>query len=192
MIFGTIMNIMENMTDQTKSYDPVKEALQSRRKLEIYSYTLVTDWGLAEDAVQEAFVVLYKKQEQLGAKDNIYGWMKKIVRDKSIDIIRKRKKFTSMDSELLNLVESSFNNHQSKLHQEKLRAMSSVLEDCMSHLNSEDIQIIKKFYLSKKSCESIAEQISSTVNAIRLRLSRLRAKLRKCSNGKLEKLGEAW
>ena len=187
-----IKNTIENMSESAQSYDPVKEALQNRRKLEIYSYTLTTDWGLAEDAVQEAFVVLYKKQQQLGSEDNVYGWMKKIVRDKSIDIIRKRKKFTSMDSELLNLVESSFNNHENSLHQEKLRTMSTVLEDCMSHLNSEDIQIIKKFYLRKNSCESIADQICSSVNAIRLRLSRLRAKLRKCSNGKLEKLGEAW
>lgn len=192
MIFGLFMNTIEIMNESTNTYDPVKIALQNRRKLEIYSYTLTTDWGLAEDAVQEAFVVLYKKQEKLGEKDNVYGWMKKIVRDKSIDIIRKRKKFTNMDSDLLNLVENSFNSHESSLYQEKLRAMSTVLEDCMSHLNSEDIQIIKKFYLKKNSCETIAEQISSSVNAIRLRLSRLRAKLRKCSNGKLEKLGESW
>ncbi|MCM8526049.1 MAG: sigma-70 family RNA polymerase sigma factor [Lentisphaeraceae bacterium] len=180
------------MTDSKDKYDPVKVALQSRRKLEIYSYTLTCDWGLAEDAVQEAFVVLYKKQENLGENDNIYGWMKKIVRDKSIDIIRKRKKFTSMDSELMDLVENSFNSHESNLKHEKLKTMHKALEDCMSHLNNEDLQIIQKFYLHKFSCEKIADQISSSVNAIRLRLSRLRAKLRKCSNGKLENLGEAW
>lgn len=191
MNLSEFMNTIESMNDSSK-YDPVKEALQNRRRLEIYSYTLLRDWGLAEDAVQEAFVILYKKQDALGTGDNVYGWMKKIVRDKSIDIIRKRKKFTSMDSELLNLVESSFNSHESGLHQEKLRAMSRALEDCMSHLNPEDIQIIRKFYLNKNSCETIAGQICSSVNAIRLRLSRLRAKLRKCSNGKLEKLGEAW
>ena len=186
------MNTMEDMDNSSDSYDPVKEALQNRRKFEIYSYTLTRDWGLAEDAVQEAFLVLYKKQDKLSENDNVYGWMKKIVRDKSIDIIRKRKKFTSMDSELMNLVEKSFDNYESHFKQEKLRTMSQVLEDCMSHLNAEDLQIIKKFYLKKSSCETIAEQISTSVNAIRLRLSRLRAKLRKCSNGKLENLGEAW
>lgn len=180
------------MSDKNIHYDPVKEALQNRRKLEIYSYTLTCDWGLAEDAVQEAFVILYKKQEKLGENDNVYGWMKKIVRDKSIDIIRKNKKYSSMDSELLNLVEKSFDTHENHLESEKLRTMHSVLDDCMSHLNSEDLQIIRKFYLKRISCENIADQISSTVNAVRLRLSRLRAKLRKCSNGKLEKLGEVW
>lgn len=180
------------MTNLESNYDPVKVALQNRRRLEIYSYTLTCDWGLAEDAVQEAFVILYKKQENLGENDNIYGWMKKIVRDKSIDIIRKRKKFTSMDSELLDLVENSFNDHEDKLKHEKLKSMHKALDDCMSHLNNEDLQIIKKFYLNRESCENIASQISSSVNAIRLRLSRLRAKLRKCSNGKLENLGEAW
>ena len=180
------------MTDSSTNYDPVKEALKSRRQLEIYSYTLTCDWGLAEDAVQEAFVILYKKQENLGAGDNVYGWMKKIVRDKSIDIIRSRKKYSSMDSELLNLVESSFNNHESHLQHEKLKTMHRVLEDCMSHLSSDDLQIIRKFYLKRLSCEKIADHISSSVNAVRLRLSRLRAKLRKCSNGKLEQLGEQW
>ena len=180
------------MTDSNEKYDPVKEALQSRRTLEIYSYTLTRDWGLAEDAVQEAFVVLYKKQERLGESDNVYGWMKKIVRDKSIDIIRKRKKFTSMDSELMDLVENSFNKHECNMKHEKLKVMHKALEDCMSHLNNEDLQIIQEFYLQRLSCEKIASKTCSSVNAIRLRLSRLRAKLRKCSNGKLENLGEAW
>lgn len=187
-----MLSTIDIMTNPNINYDPVKEALQNRRKLEIYSYTLTCDWGLAEDAVQEAFVVLYKKQENLGEKDNVYGWMKKIVHDKSIDIIRKRKKFTSMDSELLDLVENSFNDHESKLKHEKLKSMHKALDDCMSHLNNEDLQIIQKFYLHRHSCETIATQISSSVNAIRLRLSRLRAKLRKCSNGKLEHIGEAW
>lgn len=192
MILSENVSTITTMTDQNTHYDPVKEALQNRRKLEIYSYTLTCDWGLAEDAVQEAFVILYKKQEKLGKNDNVYGWMKKIVRDKSIDIIRKNKKYSSMDSELLNLVEKSFDSHENHLESEKLRTMHSVLNDCMSHLNSEDLQIIRKFYLKRISCENIADQISTTVNAVRLRLSRLRAKLRKCSNGKLEKLGEVW
>lgn len=192
MILSENVSTISSMSDKNTHYDPVKEALQNRRKLEIYSYTLTCDWGLAEDAVQEAFVILYKKQEKLGENDNVYGWMKKIVRDKSIDIIRKNKKYSSMDSELLNLVEKSFDTHENHLESEKLRTMHSVLDDCMSHLNSEDLQIIRKFYLKRISCENIADQISTTVNAVRLRLSRLRAKLRKCSNGKLEKLGEVW
>ena len=63
MTFPLNISTISTMENSDKAYDPIKEALQNRRKLEIYSYTLTCDWGLAEDAVQEAFVILYKKQE---------------------------------------------------------------------------------------------------------------------------------
>ena len=168
----------------------IKQALQERRKLEIFSYSLIRDWGLAEDAVQEAYVVLYKKQDSLSDKDNIHGWLKKIVRDKSIDIIRKNQRNQKIDSELVNLVEQSFDRNEHIVERDRLKTLQKVLDQCMDMLNKEDLTILKRFYLKKRSCESIAERIKSSVNAVRLKLSRLRAKLRKCSENKLDELGE--
>ncbi|MCM8536711.1 MAG: sigma-70 family RNA polymerase sigma factor [Lentisphaeraceae bacterium] len=172
--------------------DIIKEALKNRRRLEIFSYSLVRDWGLAEDAVQDALVILYKKQGKLTAADNIYGWMKKIVRDKSIDIIRKRSKFAVYDSSLMDLVERSFESHDHILQEEKLKVMQGALEDCMNPLNDGDADLLKSFYLQKKKCETIAELINSTVNAVRLRLSRVRSKLRKCAELKMRNMGESF
>ena len=160
--------------------------------MEIFSYSLTRDWGLAEDAVQDAFVILYKKQGALGDNDNVYGWMKKIVRDKSVDIIRKRSRFTNYDSSLLDLVEKSFEQHEQLLHKERLKSMSLVLEDCIKFLDSDDAEILKSFYLEKNRCDVIVKKEKLSVNAIRLKLSRLRNKLRRYSELKLSLLeGEA-
>ena len=170
----------------------IKLALQERRRLEIYSYSMTRDWGMAEDAVQEAYVVLYRKQDSLTSQDNLYGWLEKIVHDKSIDILRKSKRFQNYDAELIDLVENSFDRNEEIIKNEKLRLMQKVLDQCMDTLNSEDLQIMQRFYLKRNSCEKIAQTLSSSVNAIRLKLSRLRAKLRKCSELKLDQMGESF
>ena len=170
--------------------DIIKKALECRRKLEVFSYSLTRDWGLAEDAVQDAYVILYKKQGNLSEDDNVYGWLKKIVRDKSIDIIRKQSRYATYDSSLMDLVEQSFEQHDPALQTEKLKSMCLVLDECVRLLSSEDAGVLQKFYLKKSKCEKIAEESKTTVNAIRLKLSRLRAKLRKCTQLKLSVSGE--
>ena len=116
--------------------------------------------------------------------------MKKVVRDKSVDLIRKNSRYTSYDSSMVDLIEKSFDKHNGILQKEKLSLMKKVLEECVSTLEESDVQLLSRFYLKRQKCESLASSLNFSVSAIKKRLSRLRRKLRRCSERRISDLGE--
>lgn len=83
------------------------------------------------------------------------------------------------------MVEKSFEKHDSILKVEELKSQSLVLDECVKLLAADEASLLKSFYLNKTKCETIANEAKTSVNAIRLKLSRLRSKLRKCTQLKL-------
>jgi len=51
----------------------------------------------AEDAVQEAFVRLYEWLDRLSKKESVAAWLVRVVRNISVDILRRRSRETSLE-----------------------------------------------------------------------------------------------
>ena len=54
------------------------------------------------------------------------------------------------------------------------------MQVCMEKAKPDDLKIFLQFYTESVSCIQIAEALGKTANAVRLRLSRIRAAIRKC------------
>ena len=87
----------------------LKEAFSYQSSLTAYAYVILQDWNLAEDAVQDLFVIISMKWESIDNSKPLYPWLKRVVRNKSIDIIRSRsKEYYCADNTLLDLVDTAF------------------------------------------------------------------------------------
>jgi RNA polymerase sigma-70 factor (ECF subfamily) len=170
--------------------DVVKAAFQYRDALLSYSYAMLRSWTLAEDVVQEAYLVVMNKWQDLKDEGGVFLWVRQIVHFKTLEAIRARGRETSTpDQELLDLVEHAVKENLDDQFAERQRLMGVSLRDCMSRLNTFNVDLLAGFYWKQESCETLADRHGRSVNAIRLMLSRLRDKLRNCLSKRLEAQG---
>ena len=166
--------------------DLLRSAFKYQDALVSYAYALLQDWALAQDAVQEAFIVLQRKHAEFNPGANVFTWARQMVRFEALNIIRSRQREACfVDEELFALVDEQFERH---LDQEATSAMESrkaALQHCMSRLDSESVSLLLGFYKDALSCEKLSELHRKSVNAVRLSLSRIRVKLRDCVRARL-------
>ncbi len=170
--------------------DVVKSVFQYRDALLSYAYAMLRNWSQAEDVVQEAYLVVMNKWQDLTNETGIFLWVRQIVHFKTLEAIRSRGRESSTpDQELLDLVEKAMTENLDDLRADQQRAMSASLRECMSRLNQFNLNLLAGFYWQQESCETLADRHGRSVNAIRLMLSRLRDKLRTCLSKRLESQG---
>lgn len=161
--------------------DLLRSAFKYQDALVSYAYGLLQDWALAQDAVQEAFIVLQKKHAEFRPDANVYTWVRQIVRFEALNILRSRQRESYfIDDELFSLVDQQFERHLDLDAVVALESRKAALQHCMSRLDGESVSLLLGFYKDALSCDKLAEAQRKSVNAIRLSLSRIRTKLREC------------
>ncbi|MCM8527323.1 MAG: sigma-70 family RNA polymerase sigma factor, partial [Lentisphaeraceae bacterium] len=113
-------------------------------------------------------------------------WLKSVIRNKSIDIIRKNERNKNRNEQIFILLDKRFDQFLDDENTARTKEREHALNNCMAKLPSESRKIILDFYKSRFSCDKIAELYRKSTNAIRLILSRSRADLRYCVKQQLE------
>lgn len=168
----------------------LKEAFSYQDQLTAYAYVVLQDWGLAEDVVQDLFVTVSVKWESFDSSKALYPWLKRIVRNRAVDIIRSRsKEFYCQDEALLGLVDLSFDEGEARLQRETKTLMNRALRGCVDTLGQAARDLLKGFYSEGKSCIEIAKEQQRTENAVYISLTRIRQQLRRCAEKKLASEG---
>ena len=164
----------------------LRSAFKYQDALVSYAYALLQDWALAQDAVQEAFIVLQKKHAEFKPGANVFTWARQIVRFEALNIIRSRQREACfVDDELFALVDEQFERHLDQEATSKMESQKAALQHCMSRLDAESVSLLLGFYKDALSCEKLSELHRKSVNAVRLSLSRIRTKLRDCVRARL-------
>ena len=159
----------------------VKAAFRHRDALMSYAFALLRDWARAEDAVQDAFIVVMNKWADFREGTSVFLWARQIVHHKALEAVRARaRKTTPLEEELLSRVAVSVQNHLNETIAERQRLMRQALQRCMSGLNRRTVGLLAGFYAEARSCEALAHLQRRSVNAIRLSLSRVRKQLQDC------------
>ncbi len=158
----------------------VKAAFQYRDALKGCALALLRDWSLAEDVVQDAFIVVMNKWEDYSPGTNVYAWVRQIVHNKSLEAVRARRGASPLDEALLDRVAATVRDHLDEEAAGRQKAMRQALQHCMAFLNRKAVEILASFYADSKSCEAIASIQNRSANAIRLILSRVRRQLHEC------------
>ncbi len=159
----------------------MKEAFAFREALVSFAYGVLRDWALAEDAVHNAFLVLMDKWREYDPAYGIFPWVRQMVFFKAKEIVRRRRRGTSVeDIELVDAVANALNAHFDEERAAEHRQRARALETCVDGLAAKARRILIGYYWDRKSCDELAGAIGQTANAVRITLSRMRKQLRQC------------
>ena len=165
--------------------DLLRAAFKYQDALTSHAFAMLQDWALAQDAVQETFIVLQKKHAEFRPGANVFTWARQILRYEALNILRARGRESCVaDEELLALVDAQFE-HVNADALVRMEQQKTAVQHCMTRLDSDALKLLIDFYRERLSCDELATARRRTVNAIRLSLSRIRARLRECVRGRL-------
>jgi len=179
-------NCQASVEAAVSAEDLLRAAFKYQDALTSHAYALLRDWALAQDAVQETFIVLQKKHADFRPGANVFTWARQILRFEALKIIRARgREAYLVDEELFALIEARFEEHLDADAVARLEQQKGALQHCMSRLDNDSIDLLLGFYRERLRCEDMASARRRSVNAIRLALSRTRARLRDCVRSRL-------
>ncbi len=164
----------------------LKTAFGCRDGLLAYAYAMLRDWSMAEDVLQEAFLVVMDKWEAVEPGPGVVPWIRQIVRYKALEASRaRRREKPAAEPDLFDAVADAMDERLAGDGMDEFQERMFALRECMKGLDEESIRMLAGFYGRSETCEALAAAFRRTVNAVRLRLSRLRVQLRECIDRRL-------
>jgi len=152
-------------------------------KLMRFAAQLLHDDEQARDIIQDVFLKLWQKKDELAEIDNMEAFAMRMTRNRCLDLFKAKKPVFAEDDFLKrNATESRDLQHEIELSESALLIRKLIR-------NLPDIQrtVMHLRDIEQYEYEEIAEMTDLTVNAIRVNLSRARKKVRdellKSNNG---------
>ena len=156
---------------ETGDEEAIRELLRRFRPWALeFASAIIDDRDLAEDAVQEAFIVALQRLSDLREPDAFPGWFRQIIRTQAGRITRKRLELPTAQNDLIHADVSIPNNLQA----DELR---EVVHNALQSLPSTGRDTAELFYLEEMSCADISDQLGVPLGTVKRRLFDARAKL---------------
>ncbi len=138
------------------------------------SLRIVSDTAEAEDVMQDSFIEAFKKIETYKGEGTFGSWLKRIVVNNSINVIRKRKEMVSIDEVEFELGDVDENE---KEYSENVFCRLEEIRDGIKQLPESYRNIISLHLLEGYDHQEISEILNTTYGNIRTRYSRAKQKL---------------
>jgi len=147
-------------------------------KLFAVSLRIVRERGLAEEALQDSFVNIWNHASDYAqAKSAPTTWMTAIVRNRSLDIVRRAREEPDVDDVLAtNLVDES----AAPARDVEARADAHSLDDCLKELDAEQRQTIALAFFHGLTHSELADHLRRPLGTVKTHVRRGLAKLRDC------------
>lgn len=148
----------------------------------------VYDMALADDVVQESFVVAWEHFRQYDRARPFAAWLRGIARKKILSHYRSaataQRHLRILADEQISAVTHIFD-PLTNARGETFGACLKALQECVRSLGEEHREIVDRTYRRKESCVVAAAAVGVSVDALRKRLQRARDLLRQCLHRKL-------
>jgi RNA polymerase sigma-70 factor (ECF subfamily) len=149
-------------------------------QLTVTAFSVIEDWELAEEAVQDAAVFICDRWADYTPGTNFLAWARTIVRHRAHKVIRKKVKHRAAPLEVF----------QEPVADEPAEARfdtewTAALHQCLDQLPEKYREMTDLRYREQKSCEEVAGMIQKSVDAVYMSLSRIRNRLRDCISRRL-------
>jgi RNA polymerase sigma factor (sigma-70 family) len=149
---------------------------------EIYSQTMyntslriVQDTMLAEDVVQESFIKAFLSLSQFRREVPFSVWLRRIVINKSLDELRKRKHALIVMEENMPITESEQDNDEATSN--TTSEMIQAVKNAVNQLSDGYRVIFTLFYFEGYDHDEIAQILNITASTSRSQLTRARQKI---------------
>ena len=163
----------------TKRDRILKEALACRTQLTAYARSLLGNYNEAEDAVQEAMLVVVKKFDQFQEGTSILAWCRAIVR---LEVLRMRQQRSRSLAERLldDAIDAAFEEFQTDQRSDDKESWVEALESCLNRVPKRGQKVLKARFVEELSYQQIGERIGMTLEAVRKALFRVKKQVRTC------------
>lgn len=158
-----------------------KDALAQKQLFEFYSRRMMgvclrysKDSEEAQDVLQMGFIKVFEKLHMYNFKGSLEGWIRKIIVNTALDIIRKNKKF--MNDVEMDKVDYQLHNHnENALDSLSAQDLLKVIQEMPTGFRT----VFNMFAIEGYSHKEIAEELNISVNTSKSQYSRARAHLQK-------------
>lgn len=143
--------------------------------------TMISDEDMAQDLTQDTFLKAMKNLGQLNEPAAFRGWIKKIARNMTIDILRKRKvisfsQMVSADSDEAIEFEDDRPENLPEVVIDR-RETTRLIGEILGTLSAEQRVVTELFYYEGFSVKEIAEELGVSENTVKSRLKYARNKI---------------
>ena len=144
------------------------------KKLLRFATHFLKDEDAAKDVVQDVFLKLWQKRNELGEIENIDAFAMRMTKNRCLDVIRANR-VVSIDAETERKMKQETVDVHSKV---ELSESASQIKMLISHLPDLQRAVMQMRDIEQLTYEEIAEATDLKENAIRVNLSRARKKVR--------------
>ncbi|MDC0935992.1 sigma-70 family RNA polymerase sigma factor [Pirellulales bacterium] len=152
-----------------------------------YVFVLLPDWDSAQEVVQNAHVVVWKKADefQTGGEEEFFRWAKQIAYFEVKKLVEKqRRRPLLFDGPLTALIHDEVDAMSSDLELQR-----EALATCIDKLPPRDQELVRLKYWKMSTVASLSEQLGRSADALYKSLQRIRRQLLGCIEREARRLG---
>jgi RNA polymerase sigma factor (sigma-70 family) len=176
----------QNSVDNVRRDRVLKSAFECREELVTYARALLGNYAAAEDAVQEAMLVVVAKHDQFVEGTSVLAWCRSIVR---IEVMRARQRHqrdrTLAQRVLDDAVDAAFDEflESRASHERELRR--DALAQCIGQISDRSKRVLEARFIDELGYPQIGERLSMSIEAVRKALFRVKKQVRRCVETRL-------
>lgn len=164
----------------------LRAAFDLREDLVTYARSLLGNYAAAEDAVQEAFLVIVKKHENFQEGTSMLAWCRSIVR---IEVLRSKDRYhrerTLVQAVLDEAINAAFDEFQESQSRQERDRQKDALENCVARLSAQGQRVLRARMADDLGYPQIGERLGLSIEAVRKALFRAKKQVRECVESKL-------
>ena len=153
--------------------------IQNQGRVYGYIATLVPNRSDAEDILQRTSLVMWQKWDQFDSRYGFLPWARGIALNEIRNLLRRseRKNVHLSDTVIAMLAE--------QVEDEPELDRVEALEHCLGGLKDQQRELLEKCYLESAGAKTAADSLGISIDAIYMRLHRIRRALVQCVEGQL-------
>lgn len=159
---------------------------QHEQMLHAYVLAIVKNPTLAEDIIQEAFLLAFQKLATLENKAAFPAWLRTIGRNVALQHLKKAGREVSTDPEILTGMEDIFSQFDDPAQGDSWTDRLQLVRECFASLPEAMLAVCRHYYFEDLPVKEIAGRTKSSVVAVTKRLERARDALRLCVEEKMQ------
>ena len=164
----------------------LRSAFECREELVTYARVLLGNYAAAEDAVQEALLVVVAKHDQFEEGTSVLAWCRSIVR---IEVLRAkqrhRRERTLAQRVLDDAIDAAFDEFQKSRTSYERELRRDALAQCIQQVSDRSKRVLEARFVDELGYPQIGERLSMSIEAVRKALFRVKKQVKTCVEARL-------
>lgn len=167
----------DNLRNARSHDDFIRLLLRHEPALRAYSRSMLPNWQLVDEVIQEASVTLWEKFDQLQEEAGFLPWAKVVVRFKCLSAIDRLRRDRHVFSE--GVLEMLADEAETFDVNERVKSIGA-LRVCLGNFSQAHQELLLAPYAGEGRVLLLARQVGKSANSFYKLLGRLREKLAEC------------